>query len=629
MKRTILTVSMFLLFLAAQAQTCPTPTNSGAHITLDPTYQLGSYSQGKTNVGLCYYNSTTDKLTATQFRVFYDATAFSGVDSVVVSNTNFPNYLQYRDNPAAGYVTITMTYTGTDPNFTLPNGSMFTLTLNHNSTLSTTYLNPTSMTFVGGSSFSQLATTQTGNDYTLGLENFGGAFLPQTFSYKGRFLNVTGSAAKNIPVVLEKSLKNSSSWVSVATSTSGLDGRWNFTNVSVDTSAWNVRINVKGDTLGYGNIVTTTDAQQVNKFLLGVDQPSGFDFYTSDVNGDNSISISDVFTLFARVSGRFTSWVNSVSDVLFFTETQYNTIDGSTTNLRSTIPGQTNFTKLIGNNEPDSVTYYVASPGDANGTGFKMARMIPIEIVNPNNANQRIIDVTTHYDMDLETIEVNFPTLAVNEGDLVNIPVKLKTGMVELGSLQVAMKYDSDLLEFVELVNEQKPGNWVSYINPNDNVVEWGGYDPSNNQNLIQDGEIFFTLVFRAKSAQVNWNKSPLYVTRKFAGNRLSKDLKITPTDGILQIFKTDGNFEYDDMVLFPNPTKGETTLKFKIFESGNVTLGIYDLNGRLQIDVLNGKYDIGEYTRTFDLGYLPTGEYLAVLQNEKKLFRKKILKVK
>lgn len=629
MKRTILTVGMFLLFLAAQAQTCPTPTNSGAYITLDPTYQLGSYSQGKTNVGLCYYNSTTDKLTATQFRVFYDVTAFSGVDSVVVSNTNFPNYLQYRDNPAGGYVTITMTYTGTDPNFTLPNGSMFTLTLNHNSTLSTTYLNPTSMTFVGGSSFSQLATTQTGNDYTLGLENFGGAFLPQTFSYKGRFLNVTGSAAKNIPVVLEKSLKNSSSWVSVATSTSGLDGRWNFTNVSVDTSAWNVRINVKGDTLGYGNIVTTTDAQQVNKFLLGVDQPSGFDFYTSDVNGDNSISVSDVYSIFARVSGRFTSWVNSVSDVLFFNETEYNTIDGSTSNLRSTIPGQTNFTKLIGNNEPDSVTYYVASPGDANGTGFKMARMIPIEIVNPNNANQRIIDVTTHYDMDLETIEVNFPTLAVNEGDLVNIPVKLKTGMVELGSLQVAMKYDSDLLEFVELVNEQKPGNWVSYINPNDNVVEWGGYDPSNNQNLIQDGEIFFTLVFRAKSAQVNWNKSPLYVTRKFAGNRSSKDLKITPTDGILQIFKTDGDFEYDDMVLFPNPTKGETTLKFKIFEPGNVTLGIYDLNGRLQIDVLNGKYDIGEYTRTFDLGYLPTGEYLAVLQNEKKLFRKKILKVK
>jgi len=52
-------------------------------------------------------------------------------------------------------------------------------------------------------------------------------------------------------------------------------------------------------------------------------------------------------------------------------------------------------------------------------------------------------------------------------------------------------------------------------------------------------------------------------------------------------------------------------------------------LNGRLQIDVLNGKYDVGEHSRTIDLGYLSTGEYLAVLQNEKKLFRKKILKVK
>jgi hypothetical protein len=169
----------------------------------------------------------------------------------------------------------------------------------------------------------------------------------------------------------------------------------------------------------------------------------------------------------------------------------------------------------------------------------------------------------------------------------------------------------------------------VSFINTSDNVVEWGGYDPSNNLNLIQDGEIFFTLQFRAKTAQINWNKSPLYVTRKFAGNRNSKDLKITPTDGILQIFKTDNGFEYDDMMLFPNPTKGETTLKFKIFEPGYVTLGVYDLNGRLQIDVLNGKYDVGEYSKTIDLGYLSTGEYLAVLQNEKKLFRKKILKVK
>jgi hypothetical protein len=486
------------------------------------------------------------------------------------------------------------------------------------------------MTFVGGSSFSEMATTQSGNDYTLGLENFGGTFTLPTFSYRGRFLNVTGTGSKNIPVVLEKSLKNSSSWVVVDTSTSDVDGRWAFSNVVVDTSAWNMRINVKGDTLGYGNIVTTTDAQQVNKFVLGTETATGFDFYTTDVNGDNSISISDVYTLFARVSGRFSSWVNSVADVLFFTESEFNTIDGSSTNYRSTIAGQTNFTKTIGPNEADSVTYYVASPGDANETGFKMARMIPIEIVNPNNANLHIIDVTTHYDMDLETIEVNFPTLGVNEGDLVNIPVKLKTGSVELGSLQVAMKFYSDLLEFVELTNELKPGNWVSFVNPNDNVIEWGGYDPTDNTNLVNDNEVIFTLVFNAKVTQNQWNKSPLYVTRKFAGDNLATDLIITPTDGILQIFKTDeidmGSF---DMIAFPNPTQDISTLKFKVYEKSYITLGVYDLGGKRVIHVIDGTYDVGVYNNKIDLGLLPAGEYVAILRKENDLVSERVTKIK
>ena len=73
--------------------------------------------------------------------------------------------------------------------------------------------------------------------------------------------------------------------------------------------------------------------------------------------------------------------------------------------------------------------------------------------MNPNNANKRIIDVTTQYDNNLRSIEVNFPTLGVDEGDLVRVPVKLKTSGIDLGALQLAMKYDSDLLEFVSLQN--------------------------------------------------------------------------------------------------------------------------------------------------------------------------------
>ena len=444
------------LWTASYSQTCPTPSTSGVHITLDSTYQTGKYSDGFTNVGLCFYNSSSENITAVQFRMFYDKQAFSGVDTVTSTNTSFSQYLQYVDNPTSGFVTITMTYTGTVSTFDIPDGSLFNVKLNHTSALSTTYFTISDLTFVGSSSFSQTATKQSGDDYTLNLTNFGGEFLPQTFSFKGKFVNVTGTAAKNVTVALEKKLKSSSTWSQVTSQSAGFDGRFAFNDVEVDTSAWNVRIKVQGDTMFAGNVVTTADAQRINQYVLGTQTMTGFDFYSSDVNGDNNVTISDVYGVYARVSGRFTSWPNSVKDVRFFTTSEYSTINGSTTSQQGTYPGVTNFTFDIIAGQPDSVTYYVLAQGDANGTGFKRARLVPIEIVNPNNAFLHIIDVTTEYDNNLETIEVNFPTLGVDEGDVVRVPVKLKTNGIKLGSLQLAMKYDSDLLEFQKLNTELK-----------------------------------------------------------------------------------------------------------------------------------------------------------------------------
>jgi hypothetical protein len=599
-------------------------------VTLDSTYQTGKFSDGETNVGLCFYNSSSENITAVQFRLFYDNQAFGSVNSVTSLNTSFPQDLQFVDSPSSGYVTITLTYTGTLSTFDIPDGPLFNVEFDHTNALSTTYFNIGNLTFVGVNTFPTTATNQTGNDYALNLTNFGGAFEKQKFSFGGRFLNVTGTPAKQIGVKLEKQLKTGGSWATVTTDISDTTGRFTFSDIEVDTSAFNVRIAVQGDTLGVGNIVTTSDAQRVNQYVLGTQTMTGFDYYTSDVNGDNNVTISDVYGIYARVSGRFISWANSVADVKFFTESEFNTIDGSSTNYTSTIPGVTNFTFNLVAGQPDSVTYYVAAPGDANGTGFKRARLVPIEIVNPNNANLHIIDVTTDYDNNLESIEVNFPQLGVNEGDEVRVPVKVKTGGKTLGSLQLSMKYDQDLLELTKVENELKSGYWISFVNPTNNEVEWGGYDPTNNTNLINDNEIVFTLVFNAKFAQNQWNKSPLYVTRKFAGDNNATDLIITPTDGLLQIFKVDeidmGNL---DMIAFPNPTTDYTHVKFKVFEKSFITLGVYDLGGKKVIDVLDGTYDVGVYTNTIDLGYLPSGEYVAILRKQDGIISDRVTKVK
>ncbi len=313
-----------------------------------------------------------------------------------------------------------------------------------------------------------------------------------------------------------------------------------------------------------------------------------------------------------------------------FTVSEYSTINGSSTNYTSTIAGVTNFTYQIIAGQPDSVTYYVVCPGDANGTGYNRARLTPIQIVNPNNANKHIIDVTTAYDNILETIEVNYPKLGVDAGDVVRIPVKLKTGGINLGSLQICMKYDSTLLTFKGVKNEMKTSYWISFINTSNNMVEWGGYDPSNNQHLVNDGDLFFTLEFESKKPQNEWGKSPLYVQRKFAGNPLATDLNITPTDGIIQVFRMGGTTNnFKDMILYPNPFEGDVTIGFKIYKEGKNIIGIYDINGKQQMEIVANETKIGIYSNTVDLSFLPPGTYLAVLRNEEKTTTKKAVKTK
>jgi hypothetical protein len=622
-------VTLLFLFvgLIGSAQVCPTPTTTGAFVTLDATYQLATTAAGNTDVGLCFYNNTSELITAAQFRVFYDKNTFSGVSNVTSLNTSYAQYLQFVDNPAVGYVTITMSYTGNLSSFTIPNGAFVKLNLTHVAGFAS-LTSTTPMTFSGVQTFPHTATNQSGMDYALTLENFGGVFLQQLFSYNGTFTNVTGSGAKNIPVILEKKLMTSSTWTTVTTSTTNVDGNFTFTNLPIDITSWDVRIRVNGSVLATGNVISVSDSQKINRFVLGQDTPTGFDFYTADVNGDNNITVSDVYGAFGRVSGRFTSWPNNVKDVKFFSSTEYASINGAASSLQSTIPGVTDLVFNILPGAGNSVTFYVAVPGDANGTGFQMARMTPIEIINPANAPLYIIDVTTTYDDNtLNTIEVNYPNLSVNEQNLVEVPVSVKTNGQQLGSLQLAMNYNSNLLDFKGIRAESKIGGWISFMNPNDNTVEWGGYDPTLNTKLLNDNELAFTLQFISKQIQSDWMVSPLYVTRKHAGDTFARDLKITPTDGIVQIMRV-GNIGklIGDMTVYPNPVEDLVNVKFRVTENGNTWLGIYSLDGREIKVIVNQSMPEGEYTYMSNLGYLPTGEYIAVLRKKDLPMTSKIL---
>jgi hypothetical protein len=365
-----------------------------------------------------------------------------------------------------------------------------------------------------------------------------------------------------------------------------------------------------------GNVISTADAQKINQSILAQYTPTGFDYYTMDVNAhDGNITIADVYSVYGRLAGRFSAWPNSQKDVWFFTVAEYGSINGATSNKVSTIPGVNNFTYYI--NGKDSITYYVAVKGDANATGFKMARLTPIKITNPVNAKNYIIDNTVQYDNVTETVEINMPKIKVDEGNLVNVPVKVLTDGKKLGALQLELKYDTSLLEFKKIDLTEKMMEWTSYTNPSNGVVAFGSADLKGNQ-LLNDGEQVMTLQFIAKKPQDEWGTAAVWTGPKYVGGNDSRDMNITPAMGVIEVRKTKKGIEIKDLeklIVYPNPNQGEVMVEFRVQVESDVELNVKDLIGREVLNIINTKMPSGDYKYLVKLDQLTNGMYIMSLQ--------------
>ncbi len=621
--KTIYYLTLLLLFLPFIGYTqVPVAPSNGLWGIIASQYQVGTTSQGTTDAKITLQNTTLTKFAGVQFRVFYDNVAFTNATvSLIGPSANLD--LQYITNTANGYITITLVYTGPSATYTIPNGERFLITFVHAPAATFNNLASISnLTWTGPQTFTPYAAKQDGMDTTLSVHNYGGVFTPVNFAFHGTFTNVTGSPAKYLNLALQRRPFGGNTWTQHSSYVTDINGDFNI-SIPLDTTYWDVRLAIQGDTMGVGNIISSTDAQLINQWVLGNGTMTGFDYYTADVNGSNNTTISDVWGVFGRISGRFTQWPNNTKDVKFFTASEFATINGSATNYTSTIAGVTNFTFDILPGQPDSVVYYVMVPGDANGTGYHMARVTPIEVLVgpiPGLESQvyNVIDTKVEYDFPTSTIEVNVPHISVQAGNLVELPVKVFTNGEELSSLQFGLKYDTDLLEFKGVYSSSNAMEWITYVNPNDGQVDWGGFDPTNNEQPLVDGDEVVTLQFIAKQPQNLWEESPLYTSLKFAGTTQSEDLTITPTNGILQVLKSNmGKVIGNTISVVPNPVVDEVTISFEVKETANANLSISDVVGRKLITILDGQLPNGEYNYVENLGSLDRGLYLVTLTME------------
>jgi hypothetical protein len=628
MKKLLLLLVATLLAFTAYSQTTPPAPGSGRWVIVDTNYTVAASNIGVTKANLYYRNNTSTKITGMQFRVWYDRTAFGGAaPTVALKYGATDQYMQYVTNTTEGNITVTLVYTGTNSTFSYSDGAAVEISLTHASAATWNTLDSIkTMKVTGTTTFTNIASTNYGNDTSMTVYSYGGKFVQRTLTFKGRFLTANGDGAKNLWISLEKKAKTGSTWTQVNTYKTNSVGRFNFTE-TLDTTYWDTRIAIKGDTMSYGNALSTADAQKINQTILGQYTPTGFDFYAMDVNGNNNITIADAYSVFGNIAGRFTSWPNSVKNLLFFTKTERDSIDGKSISKAATITGVTNFTHYI-NGGVDSVIYYVVVKGDANSTGFKMARLTPIKITNPANANKYIIDNTVEYDNVIETVEINMPKISVESGNLVNIPVKVLTNGKTLGALQLDLKYDTSLLEFKKSLNSEKSMKWISYSNPSNGIISWGGFDITNS-NFLNDGEQVFALQFIAKKPQTEWASAALWTGEKYVGDNISKDMNITPAMGVIEVrrvsYKPQFNPNTFELKAIPNPNDGNMSVAFNLVNEGKTELAIFNMQGQKISTIINENMPKGEYLYSVKL-LLPAGIYFATVNNNGNFATSKIL---
>ena len=361
LKNILLTLALVMGSLTVFGQTSA-PDATKPWVILDSTYALEAVN-GNTNTSadIYYDNTSGNAVKGIQFSFSYDNTVFDE-PTVTYNNTSGPvGYLSTDVDSANGIVKVVWVYTGASTTFDIIAGNMFSVDL--------PFLAGYTNGAVAGLDFTTDLTayyaTSTGTDATLGTQDNGGNFVEPAFDYEATILNSPSNPAENIAVILQKSA-DGSTWSDVATDTTDVDGKANFSE-NIDQGYWQIRIKIASG-IDASTALSTADANMIAQIAAGVQSASGVQFYTANPNQANGISVADSYLVFSRLAQGNSSYPAN-PDVLFFTEAQFNTIDAATSDPSATIPGQAEFLSPQINGTTAG-NFYLLILGDANSTGL-------------------------------------------------------------------------------------------------------------------------------------------------------------------------------------------------------------------------------------------------------------------
>jgi len=148
----------------------------------------------------------------------------------------------------------------------------------------------------------------------------------------------------------------------------------------------------------------------------------------------------------------------------------------------------------------------------------------------------------------------------------------------------------------------------------------WGA---ESGKSGLQPGEEFELRLWDQRNAI----ESNLTVSAVLRGNGL-----IYEVDGfsVLEVaISTAAPDNYYLSGAFPNPFNNHTTVKYGLPEAGLINLAVYDLSGRMMMELANGEQSAGIHELDINCSELTSGIYILSMNANRMSFTQKIVLVK
>lgn len=154
------------------------------------------------------------------------------------------------------------------------------------------------------------------------------------FTHSGFVYNAENLGIQNVVVNLLYKLKADATYSTLSSSTTAANGSYSFsTSLSVNRHDFVIMVN--------SVIVDSPAASDAQSFTQKVLYQSFIakDYYRMNANSNGTLSVADVFLVYAKRSGLVSTWPYSTPNYRIFTSTQWSVINSSSINLTSTYPG--------------------------------------------------------------------------------------------------------------------------------------------------------------------------------------------------------------------------------------------------------------------------------------------------